>query len=559
MGYRTTKSKIKAGSNKAKTFDPINATANISYTAFFYHTFRNVLIISIPLVIISAIILSSLHISATDSTSSTDTLSFNISSSCTLSSVVDSSHTAELINGTYTNSIGQTTITTLCNDGNGYSVYAVGYSNNEEGNNKLVNTENSNFNIISGTAQSGTTSNWAMSLNHLVDDPSFTPPVITSGYDGIYGIVPNEWTKVASLPARATDMIKGSSFTTTYAVYTSSSQYAGTYNGQVKYMLVHPSYKPAVYFMQDVASWKNLIDTDESVQAIDQRDGKSYWVTKLQDGNIWMTSNLDLDIGGLNTTALNSNNTDISTDPNVYAGSGIYSDYNVSDGVYTWNPVSTAKTSSYYIDNTTVKPSAWPTNNTGHTTPYSLEGGDTYYYTSNTTGNDTRYNSLQACKDASHTEDECKRYFVGNYYNWSAAIASNNSTNIGGTVGEIASNSICPKGWRLPNASQTDNINNEFGRMLYQAEITAKVSAGNDSVGYATGGFNKLRSNPYYFVRSGFILGGTLYNPGVNGYYWSSTVSSGTYAYSLRFGGTDIYPARSIDRYYGWFVRCVAR
>ena len=95
--------------------------------------------------------------------------------------------------------------------------------------------------------------------------------------------------------------------------------------------------------------------------------------------------------------------------------------------------------------------------------------------------------------------------------------------------------------------------------MLYKAEITAKVSAGNDSVGYTTGGFNKLRSNPYYFVRSGRISGGTLGNPGVYGYYWSSTVSSSTFAYYLRFNGTDIYPARSYDRYRGWSVRCVAR
>ena len=90
----------------------------------------------------------SLYSAATDSssgsTSSTDSLSFSISSSCTLSSVVDSSHTAELINGTYTNGIGKTTITTLCNDGNGYSVYAVGYSNNEEGNNRLINTLSQN-------------------------------------------------------------------------------------------------------------------------------------------------------------------------------------------------------------------------------------------------------------------------------------------------------------------------------------------------------------------------------------------------------------------------------
>ena len=527
-------------------------------TDFFYHFFRNILLVSIPLVIISVVILSSLHISATGSGSSTDTLSFNISSSCTLSSVVDESHNAELINGTYVDGIGQTTITTLCNDGDGYSIYANGYSNNEEGNNKLVNTENSNFNIISGTAQSGTTSSWAMSLNNLVDDPSLTPPTIENTYNNTYGIVPNEWTKVASLPARATDMIKGSSFTTTYAVYTSSSQYAGTYNGQVKYMLVHPSYKPAVYFMQDVASWKDQLALEESVQAVDKRDGKSYWVTKLKDGNIWMTSNLDLDIGGPNTAPLSSNNTDISTDPNVYASSGIYSDYNVSDGVYTWNPVSTAITSSYYIDNASVKPSAWPQNN--YTTPYSAEGGDTYYYTSNTTSADTRYSSIQACKN-DHTEAECKRYFAGNYYNWSAAIASNNTANIGSVTGEIATNSICPKGWRLPSTSQSDSVNNEFGRMLFYSGITAALSNGNNSVGYkdSVTSFNKLRSDPYYFVRSGRLGGVGVYYTGVYGAYWSSTVNSGTNAYFLNFTNTDISPASLYNRYGGWSIRCLAR
>ena len=308
--------------------------------------------------------------------------------------------------------------------------------------------------------------------------------------------------------------------------------------------------------MQEVDKWKNMIALEESVQAIDMRDGKKYWVTKLKDGNIWMTQNLDLDIGGANTAPLNSNNTDIST---TASGSGIYSaGYTEQDGVWTWTPVSTAITSNYYISDTSVKPSAWTTTS-GYTAPYSAEGGDTYYYTSNTTGNDTRYNSLQDCKNASHTEDECKRYFVGNYYNWTAAIASNNSTNIGSTVGEIASNSICPKGWRLPNASQTDNVYNEFGRMLYQAEITAKVSAGNNSVGYTTGGFNKLRSNPYYLVRSGYIVGSTLTYPGVGGGYWSSMVSSSTYAYSLSFSGTDIYPARNYSRFTGRSVRCVAR
>ena len=254
--------------------------------------------------------------------------------------------------------------------------------------------------------------------------------------------------------------------------------------------------------------------------------------------------------------SLNSNTTDISINPEVYASSGIYSDYTVSDGVYTWNPVSTAMTSSYYIENTTVKPSAWPTDN--YTTPYSAEGGDTYYYTSNTTGNDTRYTSLQACK-VSHTEAECKRYFAGNYYNWTAAIASNNSTNIGGTAGEIAANSICPKGWRLPNASQTNDKYNEFGRMLFEEDITARVSNGNNSVGYKDGGFDKLRSSPYYFVRSGHIDGGTLVNSGINAYYWSSMAGKNPVVFYLRFGSNDIYPAREGYKNIGWSLRCIAR
>ena len=552
MGYRTTKSKIEAGNNKVKTFDSINTTANISYTAFFYHAFRNILLASVPLLAISALALSSLHSSATGS--GTDQIQFSLSSSCTMSSVVDEAHTKEINNGTYHSDVGKTTITTLCNDGNGYSVYAVGYSNNEEGNNKLINAEHPEFSIDTGLATSGLTSAWAMKLNNIPDDPSPTPAIIEPAYDNTYGLVPQYWTRVASRPSGTTDMDEGSSFTTTYAIYTTSNQHAGTYNGQVKYVLTHPSTQPYVYYMQEVDKWKNTIALEESVQAIDMRDGKKYWVTKLKDGNIWMTQNLDLDIGGTNVAALTSENTDIST---TASGSGVYTDgYTEKDGVWTWNPVSTAITSNYYISGTSVKPSAWPTNN--YTTPYSAEGGDTYYYTSNTTGNDTRYNSLQACKDASHTEDECKRYFAGNYYNWTAAIASNNSTNIS-TTGTIASNSICPKGWRLPNASQTDNANNEFGRMLYGEGITAALSNGNESVGYATGGFNKLRSTPYYFVRSGDINGGTLRNPGVGGGYWSSMVSGSTYAYSLVFNGTDIYPARNYVRYYGWPVRCVAR
>ncbi len=558
-----------------------------NYTDFFYTTFRNILLVSVPLVMISALLLSLPHSSAT--TSSTDDITLTLDVACTVSSVVTSPHSAlDMHVGQHKVGIGNTDISVLCNDNNGYSVYAIGNSNNIDGNTDLVSNIDDNYNIHTGTNITGNSA-WAMKLTAGTGSASdTTPPTIVNGYDN-YSAIPNVYTQVAkrtSGTSTETDTsISGSYFSTTYSIYAASTQPAGTYAGKVKYVMIHPNsnhntipdldtafaaagkmkvYEEggnSYYAMQDMDSQIcNLVGgtgASTATQLVDTRDNNLYWVAKLEDGKCWMTSNLDLDIGGLNTAPLNSNNTDISTNPNVYASSGIYSDYNVSDGVYTWNPVSTAITSNYYIDNTSVKPSAWPTNN--YTTPYSAEGRDIYFYTSNSTSNDTKYNSLQACKNASHTEDECKRYFAGNYYNWTAAIASNNSTNTGSTAGDIAANSICPKGWRLPNASQTSNEYNEFGIMLYKAGITSNLSAGNESVGYATNGFNKLRSNPYYFVRSGSIDGGTLYNPGVNGSCWSSTVSSSTSAYLLGFNGTDIYPGRNYGRYVGRSVRCVAR
>ena len=565
-----------------------NNTTN-SYTEFFYYTFRNILLVGVPLVIISTLILGLTTSHSSADTTSSDDITLKLDVACTVSSVVTSPHSALDMNvGQYKTDIGNTDISVFCNDNNGYSVYAIGNSNSTDGNSDLISNINENYNIHTGINTTGNSS-WSMKLTAGTGTSSeITPPSIVNGYNS-YSLIPNNYTLVATRPS-GTSMnpdtsASGSYFSTTYAIYASSTQPAGTYNGKVKYVMVHPDNsthdtipdieaafaaagKQKAYQDTEGNYYYSMQDMDSTIcasvdrkgiatatQLVDMRDNSLYWVAKLDDDNCWMTQNLDLDIGGTNVVALTSENTDIST---TASGSGIYSaGYTEQDGVWTWTPVSTAITSNYYIDNITVKPSAWPTNN--YTTPYSLEGGDTYYYTSNTTGNDTRYNSLQDCKNASHTEDECKRYFIGNYYNWSAAIASNDSTNIGSTAEEIASNSICPKGWRLPNASQTDNVYNEFGRMLYQAEITAKVSAGNDSVGYTTGGFSKLRSNPYYFVRSGLIGGGTLGNPGVGGCYWSSTVSSSTYAYGLVFNGTDIYPARSYYRYSGRSVRCVAR
>ena len=61
----------------------------------------------------------------------------------------------------YTDDIGESTITAICNDSAGFAIYAIGYSNDEYGNNTLVNTTTPTQTIASGTATSGATSNWA--------------------------------------------------------------------------------------------------------------------------------------------------------------------------------------------------------------------------------------------------------------------------------------------------------------------------------------------------------------------------------------------------------------
>ncbi|MBR0467297.1 hypothetical protein IJJ53_00050, partial [Candidatus Saccharibacteria bacterium] len=267
-----------------------------SKTDFFYYAFRNILLVSIPLVIISAFILGFNMSHSSARISSSDSLAISVPSSCTLSSSVDEAHSASIVNGRYEEGIGTTTLSTFCNDKNGYSVYAIGDSLNSEGNNTLVGSNDNNIN--SGTATSGDTSQWAMKLALKAGDTSTTPPTIISPFNN-YTTVPANWTKVATISASTTDMEKGSNFTTTYATYISPTQAAGTYLGQVKYLLTHPSAAEpdtSYFIMQEVANWKNDLDEEESVQAIDIRDGKIYWVTKLKDGNIWMTQNLDFDI-----------------------------------------------------------------------------------------------------------------------------------------------------------------------------------------------------------------------------------------------------------------------
>ena len=157
---------------------------------------------------------------------------------------VNEPHIASINNGTYKENIGTTTFDLFCNDGEGFSVYAVGYSNEEKGNTNLFatvgGTLSPTFNISTGVATSGDVSNWAMKLVP-VDGPN--QPTILSDTDGSYAnyhVIPTEYTKIATVTPSANSMYN-SVFKTTYRAYISPEQPAGNYVGKVRYILVHPN------------------------------------------------------------------------------------------------------------------------------------------------------------------------------------------------------------------------------------------------------------------------------------------------------------------------------
>ena len=205
--------------------------------------------------LLSGIVLLSTTSSA-DNTEVIDQVRLTVPIACTMTGT-GTTHTATLSPGAYSgasgseyeNGIGKTTLTAICNDDNGFSIYAIGFTGNEysgETHTKLIG-QNTNGTITTKAYASGdTTSNWSMKLTKITDSTeSYNPTnlTITTGYD-TYHAVPDTYTKVAQYKANTgsstTDTTLGVKLETTYAAYIASNQPADTYIGQVKYTMVRP-------------------------------------------------------------------------------------------------------------------------------------------------------------------------------------------------------------------------------------------------------------------------------------------------------------------------------
>ena len=215
---------------------------------------KKVIHILLTLTFVSGAILLSNNTSADSSETVTTTITVPIA--CTMQGS-GTTHAATLAPSTYSgatgseyeNGIGKTTLTAICNDDNGFAIYAVGYTGNSydsENHTKLVG-QNTLGTISTKVYASGdTASNWSMKLNKITDaTESYNPQNLTilDSFDS-WHTIPDTYTKVAQYKANTgsstTDMALGVKLETTYAAYVAANQPADTYVGQVKYTMVHP-------------------------------------------------------------------------------------------------------------------------------------------------------------------------------------------------------------------------------------------------------------------------------------------------------------------------------
>ncbi len=251
----------------------------------------------------------------------------------------------------------------------------------------------------------------------------------------------------------------------------------------------------------------NQANENDSKQLIDERDGKTYWATKLKDGNCWMTQNLDLDLNIYNT--LTPNDTDLLSN---------------------WTPSASTQV--------TPNPSFTTTTNDVQSCDPAQGGTDKYCV-------DNKCNNLSATSSNNGHDTQ------GNYYSWGAATAGQATTLTSTTAGEQSTQSICPKGWRLPLSKDSNNaISGSFYNLLSKYGLTSNASN-------TTTGFD-IYSAPLYFVYGGFVNSSSLVAADSNGYYWSSTAVNNNIAYILYFT-ISVSPSINGNRYYGYSVRCVAR
>ena len=253
----------------------------------------------------------------------------------------------------------------------------------------------------------------------------------------------------------------------------------------------------------------------------DDRDGNVYTVSKLADGNCWMTENLRLDAEhsgdgslaegygtgfiGLDLSEDNFNNTTNATPTGMYSNINVTGNYNDH------------RIPRYNNNNTNIggKNSAGTDLTPSH----------------NLTGNYSQW------------------YSYGNYYTWAASMANITALN-SLTVSESAGTSLCPAGWELPLSGRSNNSNSgSFYNLNFK--INNDTNEGNIAAS------RNIRKFPNNFLLSGSWGFSNASRRHFSGSYWSRSASNAYLTNYLNFSVSAVGPSETARKFFGQSIRCV--
>lgn len=433
----------------------------------------------------------------------------------------------------------------------GYSLYL----KTENGESTLTNAKGDAITAISGerTSENFPKNTWGYALNQ----GTITPDATTT-----YKAVPT----TATDPISDTTTASGNTtdtYTLAFGAKIATDLPSGEYvNNVIVSAIANPmeltSLNQLTYMQEMTKDICAASAEHEEKMLIDERDNNSYYVTKLKDGNCWMTQNLALDIDGTKvyggqtqagvpisyvdgTKALWSGSNGNGWAPNKTEASvpGLIAGGGQANNTRSWNlgkyVLSEPSGSS---TGCTVKSGG----NLGTTCTkfkdVSGSGWEPTWTAHDVNGVYMAYNEA--------TSEYDPHYLVGNYYQYNTAVAGTGTAMSGD--GNDATASICPDGvdggWVLPlSKSSNDSASGSFKYLLNQYGATS----------------TSVVQLPLAFVRSGMIeiSWGQASNVNLSSYVRSRTSVSSTHAYVLLTPTGSLYPSFSDHRWLGFPVRCL--
>ncbi|MBR5027378.1 hypothetical protein IKX64_02215 [Candidatus Saccharibacteria bacterium] len=414
--------------------------------------------------------------------------------------------------------------------GSGFNMHYTGFD--PSGNSSTTNGTGTGIMVVTNNS-TGFTAYMVVDGTDLVNksNPDYTIPSITQAVENTGQVPRNSWgiylygdqkslngysesdgvapIRNGHILAYSNASTLGSGASIAFCSNVDISQPSGSYERTIRIVAIAnrvPSTIDSIDYLQDVDS--DVIasmTTGTQYMLYDKRDEKGYFVSKLADGKVWMTQNLDFTL----------------------SAEGTELDPATSD-------VQTTKTITAVTDTTN-----WGQSNT---TAYFKDGGELYF----PNGTDTAVDA----SSLDHKSDDL-HYHIGSYYSWYAATAGSGD---GLSADEDAEESICPAGWRLPTSNSNLNTQEDYSFNTLAATYNFPTTA-------QSGLETTLTATPLWFNYARQVDGTHDWTTTpTTAAYWSSRAAASSQAYALiaTFDSVnEVHPNATAAIGSGFAVRCV--